>query len=117
MLTCSGPTPPPCGRQPWPRGRGRPPRRGGQLIASETVGVNVTGVPVDQAVHFRNGNVVFAYLGQLLLLGMSVRKNSGRSYPRRPASPGATRPSAGATQGTNPAGGFTSCNQGPAAGV
>jgi len=42
--------------------------KGGQLIASGAIGDNVTGVPVDQSVHFRNGNVVFAYLGQLLLL-------------------------------------------------
>lgn len=41
--------------------------QGGRLIASGALGSDVTGVPVQQSVHFRNGNVAFGYLGILLL--------------------------------------------------
>ena len=39
----------------------------GKLIASGAIGHNVTGVPLQQSVQFRNGNVAFGYLGILLL--------------------------------------------------
>lgn len=42
--------------------------KGDELIASGAIGTNVTGVPVEQSVYFRNGNVAFAYMGTLLLL-------------------------------------------------
>lgn len=42
--------------------------RGGELIAAGAVGDTVTGIPVTQDLHFRNGNVAFAYMGTLLLL-------------------------------------------------
>jgi D-alanyl-D-alanine carboxypeptidase len=41
---------------------------GEQLIASGAIGTNVTGVPVEQSLRFRNGNVAFTYMGTLLLL-------------------------------------------------
>jgi CubicO group peptidase (beta-lactamase class C family) len=42
--------------------------RDGELIAAGAVGDNVTGVPATQDLHFRNGNVAFAYMGTLLLV-------------------------------------------------
>jgi CubicO group peptidase (beta-lactamase class C family) len=42
--------------------------RDGELIAAGAVGDSVTGIPVTQDMHFRNGNVAFAYMGTLLLL-------------------------------------------------
>ena len=42
--------------------------RDGELIAARAVGDTVTGVPATQQMHFRNGNVAFAYMGTLLLL-------------------------------------------------
>lgn len=42
--------------------------RGDELIAAGAVGDSVTGIPVTQDMHFRNGNVAFAYMGTLLLL-------------------------------------------------
>lgn len=40
----------------------------GQLIAAGASGDSMTGVPADQSMHFRNGNVAFSYMGTLLLL-------------------------------------------------
>ena len=42
--------------------------RDGEVIAAGAVGDSVTGISVTPDMHFRNGNVAFAYLGTLLLL-------------------------------------------------
>jgi len=42
--------------------------RDGEVIAAGAVGESLTGVPAEQAMHFRIGNVAFAYMGTLLLL-------------------------------------------------
>jgi D-alanyl-D-alanine carboxypeptidase len=42
--------------------------KGGELIAGGALGDSMTGVPADQSMHFRNGNVAFGYMGTLLLL-------------------------------------------------
>lgn len=42
--------------------------RDGELIAAGSIGDSVAGVPATQDMHFRNGNVAFAYMGTLLLL-------------------------------------------------
>lgn len=42
--------------------------RGGELIAAGAIGDSVTGIPARQDMHFRNGNVAFAYMATLLLL-------------------------------------------------
>jgi D-alanyl-D-alanine carboxypeptidase len=38
------------------------------VVAAGAVGESLTGVPAEQAMHFRIGNVAFAYMGMLLLL-------------------------------------------------
>ncbi len=42
--------------------------RGDEVVASGTVGESMTDVPATPDMHFRVGNVVFAYMGTLLLL-------------------------------------------------
>ncbi len=42
--------------------------RGDEVIAAGAVGESLPGEPVTPAMHFRGGNVAFAYLGTLLLL-------------------------------------------------
>jgi len=42
--------------------------KAGELIAAGALGDSMTGVPADQSMHFRNGNVAFGYMGTLLLL-------------------------------------------------
>lgn len=42
--------------------------RDGELLAADAIGDTVTGIPATQDMHFRNGNVAFAYMGTLLLL-------------------------------------------------
>lgn len=42
--------------------------RGDEVVASGAVGESMTGIPAETTMHFRNGNVAFAYLGTLLLL-------------------------------------------------
>lgn len=42
--------------------------RAGEVVAAGAVGDSMTGVPADQSMHYRNGNVAFAYMGTLLLL-------------------------------------------------
>lgn len=42
--------------------------RGDELIASGALGDSMYGIPVEQNMHVRTGNVAFAYMGTLLLL-------------------------------------------------
>lgn len=42
--------------------------RGDEMIAAGAIGDSIHGVPAEQGMHFRNGNVAFAYMGTLLLL-------------------------------------------------
>ncbi|MDJ1372722.1 serine hydrolase domain-containing protein [Gulosibacter molinativorax] len=42
--------------------------RGDEVIATGAIGDSIHGVPAELDMHFRNGNVAFAYMGTLLLL-------------------------------------------------
>lgn len=42
--------------------------RGGEVVASGGMGESMSGVPAAPSMHFRNGNVAFGYLGNLLML-------------------------------------------------
>ena len=48
--------------------------KGDQVVAEQAFGSSMSGVPATTAMHFRNGAVVFAYIGTLLLKFVEAHK-------------------------------------------